>query len=301
MKSPMLKAPMLLMLLSVLCVSAPAQSRGGALLCRQTVSRLKPLPKLSYACRPEAPNDYDEAILAWPERRSAIRDFMQQLSAFNASVWWTASVDELNVCNLLGHAGRLDTEEREKFLRGDYPISLFGNSRVRLYLAADPCYQTGFNGSNAFLLVRQGGRVAVTQVLDGHFSRADNSVALDFAATRAGQVIEVATTTGGLNPYVTNYYFALDERTGKAAPRMLFEGEGGLTNKLTSALILDDGTLPPKYKEMRVIEGRSLARAFYAYEDSAGDEAADFTDASGRALRRITYRWNGRYYTKVKK
>lgn len=297
-----LKTLMLFVAVSLLFSNASAQTAGGALRCRQSVfARLRPLPKLSYACRPDAANDYDEAILKWPERTSAIRDFMQRLATFTDASWWGVSVDELNVCNVMGRAGALDKDERQRFLRGDYPISLYGDSRLRLYLASDPCYQAGFNGSNAFLLYRRGARVVVTQVLDGYFSRADNSIGLGVARSRGEEVIEVATTTGGLQPYINNYYFVIDRRTGKAVPKKLFAEYGGLTNKITSALILDDGTLPARYKEMRVIEGTRLAQRFYAYEEAAEDEAADFKDPSGRTLRRITYRWNGRYYTKVKR
>lgn len=293
---------MLLITVCLLCSSASAQGGSGALRCRQSVfANLRPLPKLSYACRADAPNDYDEAILKWPERTSALRDFMQRLSTFTSPNWWNVSVDELNVCDILGRAGALDKDERQRFLRGDYPITLFGDNRVRLYVAADPCYQQGYGGANAFLLYRRGGRVVVTQVLDGYFSRADNSVALGVANSRGEELIEVATTTGGLNPYINNYYFVIDRRTGNAVPKRIFEEYGGLTNKITSVLILDDGTLPERYKEMRVIEGTGLARRFYAYEETADDERSDFKDATGRTLRRITYRWNGRYYTRDKR
>lgn len=294
-----LKTLLLLITAGLLFSNASAQSGSGVLRCRQSVfATLRPLPKLSYTCRPDAANDYDEAILKWPERTSAIRDFMQKLSTFNSANWWSVSVDELNVCAHLGRAGVLDKDERQKFLRGDYPLSLLGDNRVRLYLASDPCYQIGYNGSNAFLLYRRGATVVVTQVLDGHFSRADNSVALTVANIRGEELIEVATATGGLQPYINNYYFTIDRRTGKAVPKKIFQEYGGLTNKITSALVLDDGTLPALYKEVRVIEGTRLAARFYAYEETADDETGDFKDPSGRNLRRITYRWNGRYYVK---
>ena len=79
-------------------------------------------------------------------------------------------------------------------------------------LIPDPCYQTEYGGANAFLLYRKGGRVFVTQVLDGYFSRADNSIGLDFAKLNSQEIIEISTGSGGLNPSLTNYYFAIDPR-----------------------------------------------------------------------------------------
>jgi hypothetical protein len=281
------------------CASVYAQKAGGQFVCRQEVfAHLQPLPKLSYECRPDAANDYDEAILKWPERIGAINDYMLRLAGMNAREWWEASVRDLNICYVRGSAGRMDEEERGKFSRGDYPINLFGDGRIRLVLAPDPCYQTGYGGSNAFLLYRRGAHVIVTEVLDGHFSRADNSVSLEVADLNREKLIEISTNTGGLNPYITNYYFVIDSRTGKAVPKRIFKDDKALTNKLTSVLILDDGTFPHAYREMQVIKGGSLARRFYTYEDTAG--RSRLKDASGRSLRRITYVWNGRYYARQK-
>jgi hypothetical protein len=63
-------------------------------------------------------------------------------------------------------------------VNGEYAFWLFGNDSC----SADadtryPCYQTQYGGSNAFAaFIVKGGRVTVSQVLDGYFSRADNSV-----------------------------------------------------------------------------------------------------------------------------
>lgn len=301
MKSLMPKFMLLAFICATLSINAVAQKKPGMLACRQEVfARLKPLPKLSYECRPDAANDYDEAILKRPERRSAISAYMRSLEAFSDHNWWETSVDELNVCYIQGRAGAMDAEESKKFKRGDYPIDLFGDGEVRLVIASDPCYQTGFGGSNAFLLYRRGQQgITVTQVLDGHFSRADNSVGLDFASLKGARVIEVSTTTGGLNPYTTSYYFTVDRRTGRAVPFRLLKDGRGRTNKITSVLILDDGSFPEAYREMQVIEGHRLAATFYTYEDAG--ERGRITDASGRKLQRTTYRWNGQFYMKVKR
>lgn len=294
-----LKLKSLALLLFVTCGQggASGQKREEPLVCKQEVfARLRPLPKLSYQCRADVPNDYDEAILKWPERRSAIRDYMRGLAAtFSERSWWETSVEDLSLCYARGSAGPLSEEEAAMFRRGDYQKDLFGNAQIRLIVASDPCYQTGFGGSNAFLLYRRGARqVVVTQVLDGHFSRADNSVGLEFASLNAQQLIEISTTTGGLNPYITNYYFALDRATGKAVPRRLFKDGRLLTNKMTSVLILDDGTFPQGFAEMQIIKGGRLASRFYTYED-AGDRGT-ITDSSGRKLRRGVYVWNGQHF-----
>lgn len=301
MKKLKLKSLVLILLAACASTSASGQKREETLACKQEVfARLKPLPNLSYQCRPDAPNDYDETILKWPERVSAIRDYTRALEAgFSERNWWEASVDDLNLCYVRGSAGQLDEEEAAKFRRGDYQISLFGNSQIRLVTASDPCYQTGFGGSNAFLLYRRGGRAVVTQVLDGHFSRADNSIGLEFAFSNAQQLIEVSTTTGGLNPYITNHYFVLDKATGKAIPKRLFRDGKGLSNRITSVLILDDGTFPQRFAEMRIIKGNRLAERFYTYED--GGERGIITDGSGRKLQRRVYVWNGQYYIRRRK
>jgi hypothetical protein len=297
MKKFKLKSLALIILMGFISISASAQKRNETLFCKQEVlARLKSLPQLSYACRPDAVNDYDETLLKWPERVRAIKNYMKALALFSEHNWWETGVDEMNVCYARGSAGRLDEEEAAKFRRGDYPINLFGNGRMRLVVASDPCYQTGFGGSNAFLLYRQQGSTVVTQVLDGHFSRADNSVGLDFASLNTQQLIEVSTTTGGMNPYITNYYFVLDKRTGRAVPKRLFKEGKGLTNKITSVLILDDGTFPQGFAEMEIIKGNRLTGRFYTYEDAG--EGGSITDASGRKLQRRVYVWNGQYYTK---
>ena len=133
-----------------------------------------------------------------------------------------------------------------------------------------------------------------TQVLDGFYSRADNPVHLAFADNGAEEIVEISTTTGGLNPYSTSYYFVVDKRTGKAVPKKLFEDNGVLTNKLTSAMVL---SLPESEGELRVLNGRRLAESFYVYNEAP--EGGEIDDG-GRMLNRMVYRWNGRFYTGAK-
>jgi hypothetical protein len=296
-KNPGLKSVgLVIMLASVATCAHGQQKKDAALLCKPEVfAQLKPLPKLDYQCRPDQPNDYDEAILKWPERLRAINGYLRELEALNGRGWWEQAVSELNLCYFRGEAGALDAEQAEKVRIGDYQINLFGDNQVRLVLTSDPCYQTGYGGSNAFLLYRREGRVFATQVLDGYFSRADNPVGLDFAGLRGERVIEISTGTGGLQPYRTNYYFVIDKRTGRAVPKRIFKEGKNLTNKITSVLILDDGTFPGGYEEMLIVKGNRLAGRFYTYKDTYG--SGGLKDASGRSLRRIVHRWNGQYYT----
>lgn len=295
-----LKSMALFIFVASVSTIASGQKKDSAPVCKQEVlARLRPLPKLNYTCRPGEVNDYDESILKRPERIAAIRDYMRQLEALTERSWWDANVEDLNLCYFSGKAGELNEEEREKFRIGDYQINLFGNNRMRLVLTSDPCYQTGYNGSNAFLLYRQNGRVVVTKVLDGYFSRADNSVDLDFASLNGEQLIEINTTTGGLLPYITNYYFVIDKKTGRAIPRRLFKEGKRLTNSITSAMILGgEEKLPRSEAEMEIIKGNKLAGSFNTYE--VGDGPGRITDSSGSRLQRRVYKWNGKYYSRIK-
>jgi hypothetical protein len=289
----------------ILLVSASISSFGQAeqnktLVCSARAwAALKTLPVLKYPCRAEEANDYDEKILSRPERVRAIKDFMKALELFNRQDWWETATSELNVCDFAGKPGLLGEEEKRQFEGGEYFIRLMGDDRIRLVLASDHCYQTGFNGSNAFLLYRHMGRVSVSQVLDGYFSRADNSVWIGSARLNAEQLVEIETSTGGLNPYVTNYYFVIDRRSGKALPKNLFKDGRKLTNKITSAMILSDPDelgLPAGSAVLKIIKGNKLARTFNIYEDDAEGTIND----QGRALKKIVYRWNGRFYVRAR-
>src|SRR5262249_792150 len=159
----------------------------------------KPAPELSYPCDDQA-NDWDEKILKLPARVAAIKTLMSELSSFSDAAWWAADPVDLDVCDFTHEPGTLTRDQRHAFTLGDYLFWLFGNDHIRLALIPDPCYQTQYGGANAFLLFRNGSRVFVTQVLDGYFSRADNSVTVAFAKQNAQEIIEISTGTGGLNP-----------------------------------------------------------------------------------------------------
>ncbi|HEX8139108.1 MAG TPA: hypothetical protein VF544_16185 [Pyrinomonadaceae bacterium] len=300
MKSLKLKSVAGCALLLLTSAISGAQQQARPLVCRQeALAALQPLPRLEYECRTDAANDYDEANLRWPERLRAIKSYVKVLEGLGREDWWRARVEDLDLCYFRASAGALSAEEKQRFEGGDYPISLFGNDRIRLVLTSDPCYQTGYNGTNAFLLYRKRGRVYVTQALDGYFSRADNSIGIDFASSALGQVIEIATGTGGLNPYLTNYYFVIDEKRNRAVPLKLFREGRKLTNHVTTAMIMSELKelgLPASYAAMEVIKGGRLARSFNVYEDDAEGKIDD----GGRSLTRRVYRWNGRFYVRAR-
>ena len=266
--------------------SRDAQQRTPISVCGQDVyAALRPLPKLVYDC-PEGLSDSDNKLLNVPERRSAINQLVEELKAFNDPRWWQASVDALSVCDFRGSAGSLTAEEKEKLHGGDYQFQLFGNQQLRLVLILDPCYQIGYGGSLAFLLNRNKGKVIVSQLLDGYYSRVDNSVGVAFAQLNGEQIIEVE-TANSMPPGLTYYYFRVDQNTGKAIPKNLFRDGKKLSNKIYSAMLFGDSG------ELDVVRGNRLAQTFSVYED---DERGRIDD-NGRRLRRIVYRWNGRFYS----
>jgi len=273
-----------------------AQKTTKDRVCKASVlAASKPLPVLRYPCGSEGTDDSDEKILKQPQRIRALEKLEQRLGTFTSASWWQADVDDLNICQLRGKAGPLNEEEKERLAHGDYLLSLWGNSSFRLVLTPDPCYQTGYGGSNAFLLYRGRGRVVVSKVLDGYFSRADNSLGLDFANSKPEQIIEISTGTGGLNPEVTNYYFMIDPRNSKAAPEKIFKDDKGLTNRITSAMLMsepEDLDLPADAGQLKVIRQHKLAPSFSIYKADTDGKIDD----NGRQLTRKVWRWNGRFY-----
>lgn len=288
----------LLALLLPLLLFSPvlAQDKAIPLCSQKAFGAVRPLPKLAYECS-ESLIDSDSRILRLPRRRAALARVVQTLRSFTNPVWWEASVDELKACELHGAAGELSEEEKGRWQTGDLLVSLFGDEQTRLVLIADPCYQAGYGGANAFVLHRRDGRVFVTQALDGYYSRADNSVGIKFAQLNRQRIIEV-TTGNSMPPSLASYFFAID-RQGRATPKRIFRTDGRLTNEIYSAMRMSDPrdlNLPAGANELDIIRDGKLAPRFSAYEE---DERGTI-DAAGRKLRRVVYRWNGRFYSKTK-
>lgn len=278
-----------------LTVRPTGQDKPVPVCSEKASAAVRPLPTLTYECS-EGLIESDSRILRLPRRRAALARSIQTLRSFTNPVWWETSVAELNACELHGGAGALSEEEKARWRSGDFLMSLFGDEQTRLVLIADPCYQTGYGGANAFVLQRRDGRVFVTQVLDGYYSRADNSVGMNFADLKGQRIIEV-TTGNSMPPSLISYFFAID-RSGRAIPKRIFRTEGRLTNEIYSAMLMAeprDLNLPANASELNIIRNRKLAPRFSAYEE----HERGTIDANGRKLRRIVYRWNGRFYSRT--
>jgi len=285
------KISLLVVLLGLLSVPCPAQKKQANVCSQATFAAFRRLPKPSYQC-PEGFNEWDEQILKVPERIAELNRLAGELESLRDAAWWQARVGDLNACEIHGQAGALDAEESASLTRGDYPINLFGDQSIRLIMVTDSCYQTGYNGSIAFLLYRFGGRVFVTKVLDGYYSRVDNSVGLDFANFNGQQIIEIS-TSNSMPPSVMNHYFVIDSKTHRAVPKNIFKVGRRLTNRISSAMILGEPAelgLPRNAQDMQLIRQHRLLPSFSVYTDLfAGD---------GRnKLKRTVYRWNGRFYS----
>jgi hypothetical protein len=285
-------AAVVLLLLALYPVVVFAQKQKPIPVCRQaTFAAVKPLPKLEYAC-PEGLSDYDDKILKLPGRTAALAVLVKEFESFSDPAWWRADVDELSACGMHGKPGTLTADEQEKFKDNDYDFLLLGNHEFRLVLVSDPCYQTGYNGSIAFLLYHKGAAVFATLLLNGYYSRIDNSVGIAFANLNGQTIIEIS-TANNMPPQETNYYFVIDPRTNKAVPKKLFKIGGKLTNEITSAMIIGEPSdlgLPKNSVEMEIVRHNRLAPTFSAYREDFNGEG------DGHKLLRTFYRWNGRYY-----
>ena len=282
----------------VLCIFGLAAAQGKKKTvpnCMQDpFDALKPFPKIEYEC-PEGVNDFDDKILKLPDRLASIRNVMKELETFTNPKWWAASVDELNACSVHKSVGALTDEEKEAWQRGDNFFNLIGNKQMRLVMIDDPCYQVGFAGSNGFLLYHKDGRVFVSQLLNGYYSRVDNSVGMDFANLNGQQIIEIS-TANSMPPSLYYYYFAIDPKTNKAVPKKMFREGKKLTNEIYSDMLMDypqNLHLPKDASELNIIRHGRLAPSFSAYE--VNDNGRIKSD-QGRNLDRIIYRWNGRFY-----
>jgi len=271
-----------------------AQKKKPVPACTQrTFAALREFPKLEYEC-PEGVNDFDESILKLPQRTSALRQLMSELEGFDSTEWWQVDTDELIACRVHGSVGQLTDDEKDRWRQGDYNLDVKGNNQMRLIMLADPCYQTGYSGSNAFLLYRKAGKVYVSQVLNGYYSRVDNSAGLDFATLNGEQIIEIS-TANSMPPSMVYYYFAIDPRTHKAAPRNIFKEGKKLTNQIYSDMLMEDPKyfgLPANATELNIVVKGRLAPSFSAYEESDTGRLK----FQGKRLHRIVYHWNGRFY-----
>jgi hypothetical protein len=291
------KPGILILLVWVACPSLTVLAQRKTVpVCRSTTfAALKPLPKLEYEC-PEDLIESDEQILKTPDRLAALGEIAAELEGFTSPAWWRAGVAELNACEIHGRAGALDSDERARLKQGDFRSSLFGNQQMRLVLLADPCYQPGYNGSVAFLLYWDGGKVFVSKILDGYYSRVDNSVGLDFANLNGRQIIEIS-TGNSMPPAIVNFYYVIDPNTHRAVPTKIFKEGKVLTNEVRSAMILGEPhelELPAGAEDTVIIRAHRLLPRIIIYSEV-------YPDGGGRKLSRTVYHWNGRYYSSTRK
>ncbi len=274
------------------CVSLATAQRNRPTVCSQAAfAAHKPLPALEYEC-PEG-SDSDEELMKLPARLAGIRMVEKVLETFDSATWWNADAEGLNYCEIHGKPGALSDEEKQKVKDGDYDLKVFGNHQMRLIMLRDPCYATEYSGANGFLLYRAGGKVFVSQVLNGYASRVANSVGIDFATMNGEQLIEIS-TANSFPPSLVSYYFTIDPKTNHAVPKKIFRADNKLTNAIYSDMLMGDPKdfgLPKDATELNIIRNGRLAPTFSAYEQ---DEHGKI---DGR-LRRVIYRWNGKFYVR---
>jgi hypothetical protein len=258
---------------------------------RSTFAAAKAIPEIQYDC-PEGLSESSDELLKLPARLTAVSQVAHDLESFTDPAWWNADVRQLNLCELHGLSGPLTKDERKRFSDNDFHYSLLGNHQIRLVLVDDPCYQKGYNGSVIFLLYRDAGKVYVTKVVDGYYSRVDNSVDLDFANVNGQMIVEVA-TANSMPPAIVNFYFVIDPKTHQAVPKKIFLYDKKLTNEIASDMVMGEPAdlgLPANASNTVVMRNRRLLPSVTIYS-----EAFDAV-GNGRRLNRTTYHWNGRYY-----
>lgn len=264
------------------------------LVCKTSaLAALKPIPKLKYKCNEDL-TESEDAVLAQPNRLKAISLYTKSLEKFTQADWWKTSVEDLNLCDFRKKAGVLSKEEKQQYKGGEYYFHLRGNNHFRVIVAADPCYQQGFNGANIFLLNRVGGKIFASEIIDGFYTRADFPLRVDYAFNGKEMIIEIATTSGGLYPTETFYYFTIDKKTNRAVPKKLFKDKGKLTNRIYSDMILgepEEYGLPPKSESLQIIKNKRLAKSFYVFEDTLEE-----FEGQNHKFVRVLFKWNGKFY-----
>lgn len=294
---PIISITLILILTKYPASSFAEQSQEPSPVCKASALRsLKRLPTLRYKCR-QGVTDYNEAILKWPERVTALKTASVQLAALVDAGWWRANVSDLNVCEFKKRVGPLNDDEKQKY-KDDYGLSLLGDNQMRLVILYDPCYQTDYNGSVIFLLSRTGGKVVVSKLFDGYFSRVTNSIGFDYADLNGEKIIELE-TGNSMPPTLTNYYFAIGPKTHHAVPRKIIMEGAEMSNEISSDMLMsepEDLGLTKEESELIVIRDHKMAPSFSVYtEDPEGEiESVD------KRFKRTIYKWNGRFYSAEK-
>jgi hypothetical protein len=225
------------------------------------------IPSFDYKCELGQADPGDDLALSNPSRREALRRFEKELASKADPDWWLIPTKELNACEAHGKVGRLTEEEAQDLGLG----GTRGDSRLRLITTGDPCLASGnASPSNGFLLVNQNGKTAVTQVIDGFYSRFDEANA--FSTARRGSDLFAITNSIGHDAtylYSTNLFYQIDAATGKALPAKIFVNNYGVpSNQLnTSAPMFSD---PHKEIIDNPIVKEAFVDKFYRYSYCTG-------------------------------
>jgi hypothetical protein len=233
-----------------------------------------PLPKFNYQC--SGRDEEDETILTKPHRLKVLNSFIKSLEAFTFADWWKTPAKDLSAC----YSRKTATPGYE------IPVyEVFGNSNLRVLKVADPCYQTYYGGANIFLLNRKNDKIYVSELWDGFFNR-NPEIWVNLAPLEKEPVVEIALATSGPgSPFYTSYFFAVNPRTNRAAPKNIFlDPDQKRTNAISSMMdMTGDKTID---HPIWVIKKGRLAGSFYLLEDESSD--GTFT--------KRTLRWNGKFY-----
>lgn len=284
--SQIILAPVLAALLSVAAIGQTQYCTASAF------KALKPVPKLWYACR--GPESSYEASKGAPERKRALRRYQESLAMWYSTEWWDSPVDDLVSCDIRKKPGRLNKAQSAERHSGNYYNQLFGSKQIRVVRVDDPCFKSDYGDSNIFALYRRpSGKVVVTLLIDDFFSRADDPMDVQFANLNGTKIVEVGTTTGGLHPSYNNYYFSIDDKTGKAKPELWFHGENGPTNMVSSQMLMEEPAaygLSEDTEPLQVISKGRFRRKFVAYELS------EITNSDQYIFKKIVLKWNGKMF-----
>lgn len=290
----LLKISIILPLLLLFSAPAFGQTRACK---RAALAALKPIPPLKYECYANE-SDAEDGKISGENRRKALDLYANTLEKMTFADWWQTAVEDLTVCDFRQKAGALSKEEQTEYEGGEYFYNLRGNNQFRAIVVREPCRQSSFNELNVFLLNRVGRKVYASLIIDGFVTRADFPLGFNSGLLSGTEpIIEIATTSGGLNPRETNYYFTIHKKSMRAVPKNMFRDENGkMTNQISSMMLMGDAEdygLPRGSVSLQVIKqnGR-LARTFdvflYTGEPIGNDGNEKF--------KRQTMTWNGRFY-----
>jgi len=264
---------------------------------KEALTALKSIPKLNYRCGEEQQDEIKDSS----RRRAALRAYLTKLESAATALWWAAPIDDLNACAVTHEARPLTDSEHSEF---DSSNEVSGDQSVRFLVVPDPCVKYSYITRNGFVLVRAGGRVYATQVVDAFYTRFDPGVEMQLARQEGETLVIVETSSeptpttlfgdsiGGIGENTLSVY-AIDPGTHRAVPRNLFRDKGKLTNVFKfEGYLLSDEELSKQWHAPELVHNGMLSPRFKIYS------LADSGDEANPRPRFVveTYVWNGQYY-----